>query len=101
MPEANGPEPNSRIPVETLVMRDMRRVGTAEFTAMNDQETVVAALQEARRILRDTGSGPRECEVAINSLRFLLDDDQIVHALERIGHQNRSAPAEIVESPWS
>lgn len=68
---------------------------------MNDQEIVVAALQEARRIIRITGSGLREREIAINSLRFLLDDDQIAHALERIGQQNRPTPAEVVESPWS
>lgn len=68
---------------------------------MTDHETVIAALQEARRILRDTGSGPRDREVTINSLRSLLDDDQIVRALERIGQQNRPTRAEIVESPWS
>ncbi len=68
---------------------------------MNDHETVITALQEARRILRDTGSGPREREATIDSLRSLLDDDQIVRALERIGQQNRSRPANIVESPWS
>ena len=68
---------------------------------MNDQETVITALQEVRRILRDTGSGPRDCEATINRLRALLDDDQIVHALERIGQQSRSRSANIVESPWS
>ncbi len=69
---------------------------------MNDQETVITALQEARRILhRDTGSGPRDREAMIDSLRSLLDDDHIVGALERIGQQNRPTPANIVESPWS
>jgi len=82
-------------------MRDRRCIGAAEFTAMNDHETVIAALQEARRILRDAGSGPRDREATINRLRSLLDDDQVVHALERIGQQNRPRPAEIVESPWS
>lgn len=69
---------------------------------MDDQETIIAALQEARRILhRDIESGPRDREATIASLRSLLDDDRIVRALERIGQQNRSRPAEIVESPWS
>ena len=69
---------------------------------MNDQETIIAALQEARSILhRDTGSGLRDREATIHSLRTLLDGDQIVHALERIGQQNQPRPANIVESPWS
>lgn len=69
---------------------------------MTDQETVIAAVQEARRILhRDIGSGPRDREATLASLRSVLDDDQIVHALERIGQQSRSRPGKIVESPWS
>jgi len=81
-------------------MRDSA-AGTAGFMTMNDHETVIAALQEARRILRDAGSGSQDREATISSLRSLLDHDQVVHALERIGQQSRSRPAEIVESPWS
>lgn len=69
---------------------------------MDDQETVIAAVQEARRILgSDIGSSPRDRETIINHLRSVLDDDQVVHALERIGQRSRSTPSKIVESPWS
>lgn len=67
---------------------------------MDDQETVIAAVLEARRILdRDTGSGPQDRKTTIDSLRTVLDSDQVAQALERIGQ--RSRPAKIVESPWS
>jgi hypothetical protein len=69
---------------------------------MDDQDTVIAAVQEARRILhRDIGSGPKDREATINDLRSVLDNDHVVHALERIGQRTRSRPAKIVESPWS
>ncbi|HEX7789309.1 MAG TPA: hypothetical protein VF467_02140 [Afipia sp.] len=69
---------------------------------MDDQDIVIAAAQEARRILhRDIGSGPEDREVTINDLRIVLDDDQVVRALERIGQRTRSRPEKIVESPWS
>ncbi|MBR2118321.1 MAG: hypothetical protein V4458_14940 [Pseudomonadota bacterium] len=69
---------------------------------MDDQETVIAAVQMARRILgRDIGSRPQDREATISSLRSVLDDDQVVRALERISQRSRSAPAKIVESPWS
>lgn len=67
---------------------------------MDDQETVIAAVQEARRILgRDTGSDPQARKTTIDSLRSVLDSDQVAQALERIGQRSRSRPA--VESPWS
>ncbi len=69
---------------------------------MDDQETVIAAVQKARRILgRDIGSSSQDREATISSLRSVLDDDQVVRALERISQRSRSAPAKIVESPWS
>jgi len=69
---------------------------------MDDQETVISAVQEARRILgRDIGSGPRDREATISSLRSVLDDDHVVRALERISLRSRSTPAKIDESPWS
>lgn len=69
---------------------------------MDDQETVIAAVREARRIIgRDIGSSPKDREATINNLRSVLDDDQLVRALERIGQRSRSTPAKIVESPWS
>lgn len=69
---------------------------------MDDQETVIAAVQEARRILgRTIGSKPQDCEATISSLRSVLDDDQVVRALERINERSRPTPAKIVESPWS
>lgn len=67
---------------------------------MDDQETVIAAVQEARRILgRDTGSGSQDRKTTIDSLRSVLDSDQVAQALERIAQRSRSRPA--VESPWS
>lgn len=69
---------------------------------MDDQEIVIAAVQKARRILgRDIGSGSQDREATISSLRSVLDDDQVVRALERIGQRSRTTPAKIVESPWS
>lgn len=66
---------------------------------MDDQETVVAAVQEARRIL--TRSSPLDHETTIRNLRSVFDDDQLARALERIGQRNRATMAKIVESPWS
>lgn len=69
---------------------------------MDDQEVVIAAVQKARRILgRDIGSSSQDREATISSLRSVLDDDQVVRALERIGQRSRPTPAKIVESPWS
>jgi hypothetical protein len=69
---------------------------------MDDQETVISAVQEARRILgRDIGSGPGDREATISSLRSVLDDHHVVRALERISQRSRSTPAKIDESPWS
>ena len=49
---------------------------------MDDQETVIAAVQEARRILgRTIGSSPQDREATINGLRSVLDDDHVVRAL--------------------
>ncbi|MBQ8101861.1 MAG: hypothetical protein IJ127_02970 [Afipia sp.] len=68
---------------------------------MDDQETVSAAVQEARRILgRTIGSSPQDREATINGLRSVLDDDHVVRALERISQRSRSMP-KTVESPWS
>ncbi len=67
---------------------------------MDDQETVIAAVQEARRILGgDTGSGSQDRKTTIDSLRSVLDSDQVAQALERIAQRSRSRPT--VESPWS
>jgi len=69
---------------------------------MDDQETVIAAIQEARRILgRNTGSSPQDLEATIDGLRSVLDDDHVVRALERISQRSQSTPSKIVESPWS
>lgn len=68
---------------------------------MDDQGTLIAAVQEARRILgRKIGSSPQDREATIDGLRSVLDDDQVVRALERIGQRTHSS-SKIVESPWS
>lgn len=66
---------------------------------MDDQETVIAAVQEARRIL--TRSSSLDHETTIRNLRSVFDDDQLARALQRIGQRNRATMAKIVESPWS
>jgi hypothetical protein len=69
---------------------------------MDDQETVIAAVQEARRILgSSTGSSTQHREATIDGLRSVLNDDQVVRALDRISQRSRSTRAKIDESPWS
>ena len=97
--------PGTKLPPSSLNRQSWRQkavLGTAEFTTMDDQETVIAAIQEARRILgRNTGSSPQDLEATIDGLRSVLDDDQVVRALERISQRSQSTPSKIVESPWS
>jgi hypothetical protein len=76
-------------------------VGAAETPQWTIRK-LSSAVREARRILgRNVGSTPQDRETTINGLRSVLDDDQVVRALERISQRSRSISSKIDESPWS
>jgi len=52
---------------------------------IKDREIVLAALRDARMILREyLKLGPRDCEQTINRMLHILDDEKVVHAIDRL-----------------
>jgi hypothetical protein len=52
---------------------------------IKDREIVLAALRDARLILSEhIEPGPRNCELTINRLLHILDDDKVAHAIEHL-----------------
>jgi len=50
-----------------------------------DQDTLVRAVEEARRILGEyIAPGPRDAELTVERLLAVLDRNDVVHALDRI-----------------
>ena len=52
---------------------------------ITDQDTVLQAVEDARRILREyVIPGPRDATQTVHRLIAVLDQDQVVHALDRM-----------------
>jgi hypothetical protein len=50
-----------------------------------DQDTVLRAMEDARRILGEyIAPGPRDSKRTVDRLLAVLDRDEVVHALERL-----------------
>jgi hypothetical protein len=50
-----------------------------------DQDTVIRAIEDARRILREyIAPGPRDAKHTVEHLLAVLDRNDVVHALDRI-----------------
>jgi len=60
-----------------------------------DQDTLVRAIEDARRILGEyIEPGPRDAKLIVERLLAVLDRNDVVHALERI---NRCRVIRLVE----
>jgi hypothetical protein len=53
-----------------------------------DQETVLRAVEDARRILGEyIAPGPRDARQTVERLLAVLDRDEVVHALQRMNRR--------------
>ena len=60
-----------------------------------DQDTLVRAVEDARRILGEyIAPGPRDAKLTVERLLAVLDRNDVVHALDRI---NRRRAIRLVE----
>src|ERR1700753_2429648 len=63
-----------------------------------DQDTLIRALEDARRILGEYIEGPRDVTRTVEHLLAVLDRNDVVHALDRI---KRRRGIRLIESPVS
>ena len=58
------------------------------FVSTPDQDTIVRAIEDARRILGQyVEPGPRDTAQTVQRLLAVLDKEDVVHALDRIKRQ--------------